>query len=292
MDGGETSGVMAVTRLVAAAFVALFCALGAWLLVTSSPATAGSSSGEQLLPDLVVEPPEDIVLQGSPSSEKVFLRFSHTTSNIGQGPLEIYPDLDADDCNDRGDRALVAYQRIYRDANGSGTFQRGVDTDTTEQTVGCMIFHDIHNHYHFEDFAEYELYRVKSGVLKETSDKVSFCVVDILNTHPELDGAAVDPYYQFQDCLTDSGVHGISVGWADIYGSGTPGQEFDVSDRNPGRYCLVARTDPIDRLDEVATGGEDNNIQTVQIRVNKKNATDFGKQVPIVDEPCAPPPTP
>ncbi len=62
--------------------------------------------------------------------------------------------------------------------------------------------------------------------------------------------------------------------------------------RIPGRYCLVARTDPADRLREVATGGEDNNIQTVQIRVNQKNATDFGKQVPIVDEPCAPPPTP
>ena len=126
------------------------------------------------------------MLQSVPGSKTTFLRFSHTTSNVGKGPLEIYPDLEAEDCNDRGDRALVAYQRIYQDTNGSGNFQRGVDIDSTEQTVGCMIFHDIHNHYHFEDFAQYELYRVKSGVLKETSDKVSFCVVDILNTHPGL----------------------------------------------------------------------------------------------------------
>ena len=283
----------ALTRVVAATFIALLCGLGAWLIVTSAtPAAAGSPGGDALLPDLIVEPPEDIVLQSVPGSKTTFLRFSHTTSNVGKGPLEIYPDLDAEDCNDRGDRALVAYQRIYEDTNGSGNFQRGVDIDSTEQTVGCMIFHDIHNHYHFEDFAQYELYRVKSGVLKETSDKVSFCVVDILNTHPGPD-AAPDPYYQFGDCLTDSGIHGISVGWADIYGSGTPGQEFDLTDvKNPGRFCLVARTDPADRLDEIATGGEDNNVQTVQIRVNKKNATDFGKQVPIVDEPCAPPALP
>ena len=140
-----------------------------------------------------------------------------------------------------------------------------------------MIFHDIHTHYHFEDFAQYELYRVKSGELKEISDKVSFCVVDILNTHPGPPTPPRIPTTSFENCQTDSGIHGISVGWADIYGSGTPGQEFDISDRkNPGRYCLVARTDPADRLDEIATGGEDNNIQTVQIRMNKKNATEFG----------------
>ena len=290
MDGGEERGLVASTRVVAAGFIVLFSALGAWLLLSSSAATAGNPVGPALLPDLIVEPPEEIVLQASPSSNKTFLRFSHTTSNVGQGPLEIYPDLEDDDCNDRGDRALVAYQTIYQDANASGTFQRGVDTNTTQSPVGCMIFHDIHNHYHFEDFAEYDLFRVKSGKLKATSDKVSFCVVDILNTHPG-PGAADDPYYNFADCQTDSGIHGISVGWADLYTAGTPGQEFDISGlKKPGRFCLVARTDPADRLDEVMTGGEDNNIQTAQIRVNRKNASEFGKPVPILDEPCSPPP--
>jgi Lysyl oxidase len=287
MDGGERHGATIRLRIAAVGFVALLAAMGAWLVVSSSPATAGSGgTGDSLLPDLIVEPPEDILLQGTP--KKTFLRFSHTTSNVGQGPLEIYPDLDDEDCQDRGDRALVAYQTIYQDANDSGTFQRGVDTETTQSPVGCMIFHDIHNHYHFEDFALYELYRMTSGKLKETSDKVSFCVVDILNTHPEIPGAGA-PYYEFANCLTDSGIHGISVGYADIYGTGTPGQEFDVSDRNPGRYCLVARTDPADRLDEVPTGGEDNNVQTVQIRLNPKNASKFGSPVDQLDEPCSPP---
>ena len=290
MDGGERHGATIGLRIAVAGFVGLLAAMGAWLVASSSPATAGSGgSGDSLLPDLIVEPPEEIILQGTP--KKTFLRFSHTTSNIGQGPLEIYPDLDDEDCQDRGDRALVAYQTIYQDANGSGTFQRGVDTDTTQSPVGCMIFHDIHDHYHFEDFALYELYRMTSGKLKETSDKVSFCVVDILNTHPEIPGAA-GPYYEFANCLTDSGIHGISVGYADIYGAGTPGQEFDVSDRKPGRFCLVAWADPADRLDEVPTAGEDNNIQTVQIRMNPKNASKFGSPVQQLDEPCSPPPTP
>lgn len=263
--------------------------LGAILLLTSSRATARGDSGPALLPDLVVEAPGEIILQRLPDSKQTFLRFSHTTSNTGLGPLEIYPDLETETCGNEGDRGRVAYQSIYQDANASGTFQRGVDTDTTDDPVGCMIFHEIHSHYHFEDFASYELYRVKSGKLKEVSDKVSFCVVDILNTHPGLPGTPDEPFYDFENCQADSGVHGISVGWADIYGSATPGQEFEISDRNPGRYCLVARTDPLDRVLEVEAGGEDNNIQTVQIRMNRKHATEYGTATPIVNEPCSPP---
>lgn len=293
MDGGAERSMPAPMRIAAAGIIGLLCAFGAWLLVASSPASAGQEVGDALLPDLIVESPDDIILQRSPGSKHTFLRFSHTTSNVGKGPLEIYPDLDAEDCDDRGDRALVASQSIYQDANGTGTFQRGVDTETIQAPVGCMIFHDIHNHYHFEEFAEYELYRVTSGALKETSDKVSFCVVDLQNTHPGLEGAADEPFYRFKDCQEDAGIHGISVGWADIYSSTTPGQEFDVSGlHRPGRYCLIARTDPADRLDEVPTGGEDNNVQTVQIKVNKKNATETGAQVPILGEPCSPPVTP
>ncbi|HYH62461.1 MAG TPA: lysyl oxidase family protein [Solirubrobacterales bacterium] len=276
-------------RVVAAGTVGLACVGAALLLLSSSHAAAGGASGPSLLPDLVVEAPEEIVLQRSPHSKNTFLRFSHTTSNVGAGPLEIYPDLETDTCGDEGNRGRVAYQTIYQDSNASGTFQRGVDTETTDDPVGCMIFHEIHSHYHFEDFASYELYRAKSGQLKEISDKVSFCVVDILNTHPGVPGAAEDPFYNFENCQTDSGIHGISVGWADIYGSATPGQEFEVSDRNAGRYCLVARTDPLDRIEEIPTGGEDNNLQTVQIRMNKKNASEFGTSVPILGKPCSPP---
>ena len=293
MEGGERSRLGVLTRVGAAAFAALFSALGAWLLLSSSSATAGSQSGPSLLPDLVVETPDQIVLQRATGTKKTFLRFSHTTANIGRGPLEIYPDLSTETCGDEGNRGRVAYQAIFQDSDADGgpdaVFDPKDDTETVAEPVGCMIFHDIHNHYHFEDFALYELYRMKSGQLRETSDKVSFCVVDILNPHPDLPGAPAQGVYGFENCDADDGTHGISVGWADIYNADTAGQEFDVSDRSPGRYCLVARTDPADRLDEVASGGEDNNAQAVQIRVNRKHATVPGRAVPVLNEPCAPP---
>ena len=285
-----------LTRVAAAAFVAVASALGTWLLVSSSAATAGGPTGDSLLPDLIVEPPSAIVLQRLSGTKKTFLRFSHTTSNVGNGPLEIYPDLNTETCGDEGARGRVAYQRIFQDSNANGgpdgVFDRSVDNETVNDPVGCMIFHDIHNHYHVEDFALYELYRMKSGLLKETSDKVSFCVFDLTQTHASLPGSPGSGFYTFTNCDEDDGTHGISVGYADIYGSGTPGQEFDVSDRNPGRYCLVAYTDPADRLEEVTTGGEDNNVQAVQIKLNLKNASEFGKPVATLDEPCSPPTTP
>ncbi len=126
MEGGV------LRRVAAAGTVGLACVGAALLLLSSSHAAAGGGSGPALLPDLVVEAPDEIVLQRAPDSKKTFLRFSHTTSNTGLGPLEIYPDLETETCGDEGDRGRVAYQRIYQDTNGSGEFQRGVDTDSTE----------------------------------------------------------------------------------------------------------------------------------------------------------------
>jgi len=276
-------------RIAIAAAVGVLFAVGAWLLLTSSPATAGSSAGEPLLPDLIVEPPDDIELQRSSGSKKTYLRFEHTTSNVGKGPLEISPDLETESCGDEGNRGRDAYQAIFQDSNENGTFQRDEDRNFVTDKVGCMIFHDIHDHYHFEEFAEYELYRAKSGALKETSDKVSFCVYDLTPTHPGLPGSPGQVFYTSRNCDTDDGTHGISVGYADTYNSGTAGQEFDVTGRRPGRYCLVARTDPADRLEEVPAGGEDNNVQSVQIKMNVKSATELGQDVEILDEPCSPP---
>lgn len=259
-------------------------------IATAGPASgAAGSSGTALLPDLVVESPADIVLQRQDGSTETYLRFSHSTANTGVGPLEIYPDLTTDTCGEKGHRGRVAYQAIYEDGNSNGTFQRGIDTETTAMPVGCMIYHKIHEHYHFEDFARYELYRMETGRLVEVSKKVSFCVIDSHKYAPQLPGSPENPYYNFANCATDSGTHGISVGWADKYGAGTPGQEFNVSGRREGRFCLVTRADPKNRLTEIAPGGEDNNVESVQIRMSLKQATDLGRAVRVLDEPCSAP---
>ncbi len=143
-----------------------------------------------------------------------------------------------------------------------------------------MIFHEIHDHYHFEDFASYELYRVKSGQLKEISEKVSFCVVDILNTHSDLPGAAVSPYYEFEDCQTDSGIHGISVGWADIYGSAHARagvrrlgpQPGPLLPGRPDRPARPARGAPHGRRGQQHPDGPDPHEQEERIRVRHRRA--------------------
>ena len=282
-------GVMR-SRLGIAIGVAAACSGAIVALVTAGPsASAGGEGGPALLPDLVVESPVDIVVQRKAGTKKTYLRFSHSTANAGIGPLEIYPDLRTERCGEQGKRGRVAYQSVYQDSNESGTFQRDVDTETTDQPVGCMIYHEIHEHYHFDDFARYELYAMRSGRLAKTSEKVSFCVVDSHQYLRRLPGSPPNPYYRFRNCNTDSGIHGISVGWADKYGAGTPGQEFDITGMRPGRYCLVTYADPTDRLSELASGGEDNNMQSVQIRMDGKRASDDGTDVPVLDEPCAPP---
>ena len=262
------------------------------LIAFGPSASAGDTSGPTLLPDLVVESPDDVILERPRDSERVFLRFSHSTANAGAGPLEIYPDLETSRCGDKGSRGRVAHQAIYHDANSDGEFGRAIDSGTTEAPVGCMIFHEIHDHYHFEDFARYELYRLGSGKLAEVSKKVSFCVVDSHKYEPTLPGSPGNPYYRFEDCEDSAGTHGISVGWSDKYGAGTPGQEFDVTSLRKGSFCLVTRADPKDRLAEIATGGEDNNIKSAAIRFNPKQASRDGHEVAVLDEPCAPPPTP
>ena len=259
------------------------------VLVAGPHASAGDTSGPGLLPDLVVESPDDIVLERPRDSRKAFLRFSHSTANSGAGPLEIYPDLSTSRCGAKGRRGRVAHQAIYHDADANGEFGRAIDSGTTEEPVGCMIFHEVHDHYHFEDFARYELYRLESGRLAKVSKKVSFCVVDSHKYQPQLPGSPGNPYYRFQDCEDADGTHGISVGWSDKYGAGTPGQEFDVTRLRKGDYCLVTRADPKNRLAEIATGGEDNNVESVAIRMNPKRASRDGRDVAVLDRACAAP---
>jgi hypothetical protein len=78
--------------------------------------------------------------------------------------------------------------------------------------------------------------------------KVSFCIVD--------NGRAFllpgSPEFQYYDvCEEPTAVTGLSIGWADTYGAGLPGQHLDVSGLPDGEYCLISKADPSDRLREL-----------------------------------------
>src|SRR5690349_7235526 len=98
-------------------------------------------AAEPLYPDLRALPPKEL----SPQVETIggvqhhVLRFSAEIANVGAGPLELRGDSSSG-------RTLV-FQRIH-DADG----------DVTEIPVGAFIFHPAHDHWHFENFAVYELW--------------------------------------------------------------------------------------------------------------------------------------
>lgn len=275
--------------------VALLSTLVCFVLITGTQsATAGGGSGGPLVPDLIVEEPDKILLyQESGRAEsgrrKRTLRFSHTTANLGAGPLEIFPDLNDTGCGGDGVDSHAAYQRLYLDDDGDGVFDPGEDQLTETRSVGCMIFHEVHNHYHFEDFALYRLYRERTGELEAMSDKISFCVYDYRPSAAAgagLPGMPDSPAYDFFACDRDDGTHGISVGWQDTYSASTQGQSLAASDIRKGRYCLVATADPTDRLDELAPDGDVNNSTEVRIRIKRRNATAGGAPVKRFDAPC------
>lgn len=239
-------------------------------LALSAPrAGAGDPVPQELLPDLVVAKPAELYVVDRGRRTK--LRFSHTTANVGDGPLEIAPDLTTTNCASKGPDWFDADQYIYRDQNGSGEFERGLaadgaDGDPDRRHAGCMYFHAPHDHYHFRDFAEYNLYREPNAKPVARSDKVSFCVFDLRPFQTGLPGSEV--YYSFTNCNEKDGTHGISVGWADVYSAGTPGQVLDITKLRRGRYCLVAEADPLDRL--VETSPERSNTRRIRIALRPR----------------------
>jgi hypothetical protein len=152
------------------------------------------------------------------------------------------------------------------------------------QAVGGFTWHDGdgHTHFHFNDFADYELRKYtkrgevdwSSRGLIAVSEKVSFCLQDSQTIENGSIGvpryAGCSPYSQ-----------GISPGWTDIYTSDIEGQRFEnlpvgIPD---GLYALVIDMDPLDRLYE---SDNDNNLLVVTVRF-LKGATEariVGKSYP------------
>ena len=238
------------------------------------PSAAGAAppraTHAQLLPDLVTMPVTDVRIQKGPGVKR--LRFSNTIENIGVGPLELFPV--ANDCNGNGDVTddRTAMQQPYVDTNDDGVFERSSDQPSgTPIVVGCYVFHPAHDHWHLKDFARYELHRWSSkGVVVSSREKVSFCVGDDFAVQPGLPGSPRMPYYTA--CTADS-TTGLSIGWADLYGSDLQGQSLDIRGLAEGRYCLVSTADADGHiLESDAT----NDVATLRIRIHGSNLVNTG----------------
>lgn len=228
--------------------VLLACALAAALLLSGRPGAAQTAS--PLYPDLRALPPIDLILDGRVIGGGMHYRLRFTASiwNAGEGPLELRGESS-------GDRTR-AYQRVYDD---QGTF--------SERLVGEFIYHTGHNHWHFEHFAEYELWTdadyeawLASGRQhgqprwrgsKTTGQDESFCVrdSDLIEALPGSPPAEV-----YEACDTE--LQGISVGWADTYPFYLAEQWIDLGESKPadGRYVLRVVADPQNLLFESENG--------------------------------------
>ena len=260
----------AISAFLVSASLAL-TALG--VMAASSPAAAaGTATVTELLPDVIVRPIIEVRIEKSKGVK--LLRFASIIGNAGAGAVELKPDTPArsagNDCDGDGDpmNDRKAFQRIFGDNDGDGVFTRGVDTVLEKRFAGCSMFHAEHDHWHFEEFARYRLVKPATGRVVASSEKVSFCVRDSIRFDAVLPGSPGSMHYG--NCTQDS-VTGLSIGWADYYGSTLPGQELDIRGLADGRYCLRTEADPTGRLVE---SDEGNNGRSTMVRIRGRVVTD------------------
>jgi hypothetical protein len=213
----------------------------------------GAHAGEphKLLPDMVTLRIHSDDLKVESSKGDTLLRLTNRIANKGRGPLEIYPSARSHGCDgdDDPDNDRDAIQRVFLDATGDRVFERRSDTRSEHFNFGCDRYDRHAHHWDVFDLARYALRRLHSGRVVAKTSKVAFCTVDSDPEFPWLPGSPKVPYYPQGGCDRDS-ILGVSVGWADEYYYGLPGQALDITGLKAGRYCLVSTGDPSNLLRE------------------------------------------
>jgi hypothetical protein len=180
------------------------------------------------------------------------LRFDNGTRNIGNGPLILRFTYDP--------QAFVP---------GSCDMTQEVISSSgavTDRNAGPCVFHPQHGHFHYQNFALYQLYAVNAGGQPAAqpvaaSHKVGFCTIDVDDyTFGQPASAQRPRTYSFPACnipnaystaLASSSPYfpsglpeymGISPGWGDVYTWDLPAQYIDISHNVPtGVYEVVSR---------------------------------------------------
>jgi len=134
--------------------------------------------------------------------------------------------------------------------------------------VGTFVFHPAHDHWHFENFARYELHNLSAdgsvgGNVYASADKVSFCLIDEVSFLPKPRSL---PAYSGCNQIQPQG---ISVGWVDVYPSSLPDQNLDVTRIPEGDYWLVSTADPDNLINEGGGPSENNNTAAVRVHIGR-----------------------
>jgi len=157
-------------------------------------------------------------------------------------------------CAGPGTRRLLQFTTETRNiGNGDLTFGNPA-------TNALFHFASCHGHYHFEDFAIYDLLD-GNGNSVASGHKVGFCLVD---QHPFTDTANPQQKY---DCNNQ----GIQPGWADVYAFDLPCQYIDITGLPSGDYVLRMEVNHMRLFMESNT---DNNVILVAVSIPGANCLD------------------
>lgn len=264
----------------AAIFMLFFLAL--------SPVAEGSSprhdmppGATPLLPDLRTEPsnggsptePPGLRFIYSRKTKQSFISFETITSNIGRGPFEIQADVMRKiDCDGDGNaKDYGVRQVVYHDLDGNRIFDRAVDAWVDWLDSGCIYVEPTHGHWHFDDLNTSFL-EDSNGQVVSRVQKNSWCLFDMENPVGNISGVfSSGPFYgtvssAYSNCTGPRVMQGLSPGWSDIYGVGTPGQVINVSNMSSGNYCIVTL---IDQNQVVQESDELNNRTGTPVAIDK-----------------------
>jgi len=162
---------------------------------------------------------------------RVLYRFYGALPNIGDGPLEVREVTHIDG----EERTQDVFQRIYDSEGGMTEVHIGTFSDA---------FSIPPRHLFLPGIAQYNLRTVTAGngvgAIVASNDKTSMAVVDSADYNKALPGAPDSPVYT----SVQSAILGISIGWADVYSTGLPGQWIDVTGLPDGEYWLEVIANP------------------------------------------------
>jgi hypothetical protein len=144
------------------------------------------------------------------------LRFSNTAWNAGEGRLH----LQATTVDTTSGKKTRVDQRIYYGTKPTDSY--------TTQFAGNFVYHASHSHFHFENFADYELwtkadYDSGQGQARWRGKKTTFCIMDT-DRVLSLPGSPTSPYYSTCGKVSQ----GLSIGWGDTYTYDLPDQWVDL----------------------------------------------------------------
>jgi hypothetical protein len=148
---------------------------------------------------------------------------------------------------DPGERRIVRFTVTINNIGDADIF---IGDPNDPKLTNLFEFAECHHHYHFKNYATYELVDPKTGYKWRAATR-GFCMLDT-DPVPSADGNEPPRARQFNSCgaIGIPGYQGISHGWADTYRFFLGGQFFvlDGGDGQapvpPGDYIIRITANP------------------------------------------------